>query len=306
MKTDITNILFLLKGLQLLIMAEEDKDYTRNKLGQFAEKADGAVGSVLDKDSLRSGMNAPDIVQDVAYGAAKGVGKGVIQVANTEPGRAVAKAYLNHQNNLKNFKSLEDAGYTEWVGQMGRLGAAGVEVGYAATQMGALIVLPAAIGGAASLRVMAPALQVAMEKKMVMQGVKSLDKDVASELGVQPSKAFESYVVGATVGGALNDGVRQIEKMDVKGISSKKDGKKIMELIDETWATAEESEKVISDMRKAAEESGLMEELSKIPPDQIDAKVVAAAMKKTYEKMPPDTVTKLKQLGSQAIDTISK
>jgi len=325
MNTNLAQLSLRLHFLKLILAASDP--YHRNELGQFAEsrernahqrsdhqsrgglskeqvekavKVAGIVNSDVIKAAAKAGMQAPDPVQDAAYAT----GKAGVKVARTGLAKQVAKAYSKHQKNLEAFRHLEDAGYTEWVGQMGRMGAAGVEIGLAATEIGALIVLPAAFGGEASLEAMALALQTSLEKRTVTGAVKSLDESVGDRIGANPSEAVAAYVVGATVGGAINDASRKIKEMPKQppNTGDPETDRQVKELVDEVHAAAEASSKTVSDVREAMLQSGLKEELSKAPPDPDK---VAEALRKAYQNMPPDTQEKLASLGTNVAEKLS-
>jgi len=278
-------------------------------------KAFGIKNSAVFENAVKTGLSAPSPLQNVLFSTVKvpasslginveaspeEIEKQVKEVykehendAIVVAGTTLGRSYLKHQYTMDKFRHLEDYGETEWVGQMGRMGAFAVDLAWDATTIMGAAALPAVFGGAATLEVMAPAVQQGIEKKVVLP---LLVKDVyqGSEKalgGEKPENVLLGLAVGATVGGAINDAAR-IAKEHPESVE------KVASLANELSEAAPRVEDFAKNVNKAMDETGAKDLFEK-PDLNVDDFMTGA--KEVYAALPKQDQEIVKTLTTGAL-----
>jgi len=214
---------------------------TANKVGtvkalkQNVYPALGVTNPELMDSALNAGMNSPEFIKNVAMpiGLISNVAPHLDELSRLKSIKEVkdftnaqieqkqeeyeknilqkgavtlGKSYLRHQQNMDKMRHLEDYGETEWVGQMGRLGAFGVDAAWNITTLLGTAAIPELMGGARTLEALAPAVQKAAEKRVVIPGIIKETYDITKEgLNEKPENVMLAFTTGAMTGKVLEE-----------------------------------------------------------------------------------------------------
>jgi hypothetical protein len=208
---------------------------TISNLKQNTYSALGVTNPEIMNSAFKAGMNSPDFIKDIALpigllsNAKPSIDelkklKDVKQVEDFAEAQiekkekeyednivakgavTIGRSYLKHQQNMDKMRHLEDYGETEWVGEMGRVGAFGVDAAWHMTTFLGLAALPPLFGGARTLEAITPAIQAAAERKVIIPGLIKETYDLTKEgLNEKPEKIALAFAAGATTGKALNE-----------------------------------------------------------------------------------------------------
>jgi len=202
----------------------------------------------------------------------------------------VGRSVLRHQRNMEKMRHLEDYGETEWVGQMGRVGAFGVDAAWNMTTLLGAGVFPM-LKGARTLEAIAPAVQVAMEKRLVIpglvKGTYDLNKEIANE---KPEKVLLAFAAGAVTGKAL-----ELEQAFAE--EHPELAKKSKAALGELQVTTDKANELTNSVNEAMEKTGV-DELFEKKDMTLDEFVEGA--KEIYQAIPGDKKEMIDVLSSGA------
>lgn len=256
--------------------------------------------------TLMKGITSPNPVQNALFGGAKvitgkpgseliSIAKGMdekeiaVLIQNSQniidsiPAKVAAgigAEYLNYKKDLDRMRNLEKGGETEWVGQMGRMGAFGIEAAQSALILGGATVLPEAFAAESSMATITPKLQKAIEKKVVvkelLQTPNRINQSLGDVMGETPSNMLMGLTAGATVGGAINDAAKSLDANP--------------EPIKQAFVdyginySADKAKNFCESMGVALVDSGAMDKLKDI---NIDPDEIVDTLQNAYDKLPP-------------------
>lgn len=202
---------------------------------QNTYSAFGVNNPKLIDATLKAGMNSPEFIKDIALpiGLVSGLApkvddlsklKDVKQVRDfseaqlnkaekkyeenilAQGGIIAGRAYIKHQRDMDQLRHLEEVGQTEWAGQMGRLAAFGVDAAWHATTLLGAAALPELAGGAKTLEALAPAIQGAAERRVLLPILVKDSYDLTKAgLNEKPEKVMLALAAGAMTGRVLDE-----------------------------------------------------------------------------------------------------
>jgi hypothetical protein len=206
------------------------------------------------------------------------------------------RSYLRHQRNMDKMRHLEDYGETEWVGQMGRVGAFGVDAAWNVTTLLGAAAFPM-LRGARTLEAIAPAIQVAAEKRVVIPGLVKetydLSKDVANE---KPEKVLLAFAAGAVTGKALELEQDFAEKHPELAEKSKV-------VLNELQTAAEKANDFTDSVDEAMDKTGVDELFEK---DDLTLDEFVEGAKEIYQAIPQEQKEVLDKLSDGASEILQR
>jgi hypothetical protein len=172
--------------------------------------ANFAVNKIKGK---KENITSKDVLDFVGKMNEEDVNKAVIDFVFEDNSAAkiaasIGNGYLEYKKDLENLKHLESQGETEWVAQVGRMGAYGIEISQALTEMGAKAILPETFAASASTAVLSKAIQSQVIKTGTIEGATNLAEKI---FGISPGKAASLYLGAEATSGVLNDISKQAQ-----------------------------------------------------------------------------------------------
>jgi len=280
---------------------------------------EGLIGSAVN-----AGMNSPEFVKNIAlpvallsnfspslselekindvkefreFGEAKLKEKEAEYEGNilAQGAATLGRSYLRHQTNMDKFRHLEDYGETEWVGQMGRIGAFGVDAAWNMTTLLGAAALPQVFGGARTLEAITPAIQMAAEKRVVIPGLVKETYDVTKEvIDEKPEKVLLAFAAGAVTGKALELEQEFTEK-------NPEVAEKAKAMLGEMQTAVEKAAEFNDSVDEAMKKTGA-DELFKA--DDLTLDEFVAGAKDVYQAIPEDKREILDRLSDGASEEI--